>query len=750
MTLSAQEEYLKLKRQLQRQRELPHLFGQKFYFWQRKFWDSLNRQNFLTAANQIGKSSINIKKAIHWATAPHLWKELWPTKIIDPEYDKPRQFWYLYPDSKVATAEFHEKWVAEFLPRGSMKDHPVFGWRAEFEKKQIVKIVFNTGVTIYFKTYSQNPQSLQSGTVYAMFCFTAGHLITTDKGQVPIELIKVGDMVLTRDGYRRVQNTMSDIKPVIKRKFANGEVIEGTGEHPFLVNGGEWREFANLQNDDTCYMLPGWKLIRKLYYLRSVFTSVIRKMRIIAGKIIIERMTAKYSTFPYGRHTIKGQFLRIVSSIMLILIRLIIALKTFNVLLERSILKYIKKRSGVRLKPTHLYVPFAVQILFQKVLRKLSPATVHKDAGKRHTEKDLKRVYNITVEGKPEYFVNGILVHNCDEELPIHLYDELKQRLSNTLGYFHMVFTATLNQEEWRRAMEEQGTDDELFPDAFKQQISKFDCMYFEDGTPSAWTKERIETEIRECSSETEVQRRIYGKFVSEEGLVYSGYDKKLNRMEARDIPIDWYVFTGLDYGSGGKKGHPSAFIYLAVNPDFTQGEVFRGRRLDGVQTTAGDLLDRYIRDRAEAQLDGRINVQSYDYHCRDLKTLADRLPDEPLVPANKSRDEGKEILNTLFKFVALRIHKDADGELDKLDRELCSLREETDKRKAKDDFIDALRYTVMAVPWNMHKIKSVKPTEMPRPLTDEDRRRGIVDNRNVLEDALIDEINMWNDLLEP
>jgi len=512
---TAGNDYLKLERmkllekRLALQRELPHLYAHKKYPWQRKFYDSVNPMNLLTAANQIGKSSINIIKAIDWATDKSKWKKLWPLKIKHPD-DTPGQFWYLYPDLKLATVEYHEKWVKEFLPKGAMKDDPIYGWHPKFNaSKQIEEIRFNSGVTIYFKTYSQNPSSLQSGTVYAIF---------------------------------------------------------------------------------------------------------------------------------------------------------------------------------------------------------------------------------------------------CDEELPFSLYDEIKARISAVDGYFHLVFTATLNQDEWRRAMEPEEGETETFPEALKLQISLYDCRQYEDGSQSDWTDERIQSKIDGCSSETEVNRRIHGKFVSELNRKYQ-FEFSLNTItqEQSKIKKDWAIYTGVDIGSGGKDGHPASIVFVAVSPDYTLGEVFYGKRLDfevvHKNTTAGDILEEYLK--MKEGYENRIIEQRYDYAARDFKTLADRIG-ENFLPANKRHDEGEDILNTLFRYMALSIHHDAHDLL-KLCTELKSLKKDTDKRAAKDDYTDALRYACVGIPWDLDKIK-VKKFEKPKPpLTDLDYRRGLdIDERGKVNDDIVNEISFWNDNYDP
>lgn len=107
-------------------------------------------------------SSTQIRKAIRWATEPELWPKLWKTK--------PNQFWYFYPTYDLATVEFDEKWVKEFLPRGVFKNHERYGWTSEKVAKKIHCIRFNTGITIYFKSYEQDPKSIQASSVHAVFC----------------------------------------------------------------------------------------------------------------------------------------------------------------------------------------------------------------------------------------------------------------------------------------------------------------------------------------------------------------------------------------------------------------------------------------------------------------------------------------------------------------------------------------------------------------------------------------------------
>ncbi len=454
-----QKEYLALKeRQIALREGLPYLHGWKWYPWAREFYESANKLNFLCAANQISKSSTQIRKCINWATDQILWPRLWR--------QKPVQFWYLYPTSNQATIEFETKWK-QFLPKGAFKDDPIYGWRSEVKNKEIFAIHFNSGVHIYFKSYAQDVQSLQTGTCDAIF---------------------------------------------------------------------------------------------------------------------------------------------------------------------------------------------------------------------------------------------------CDEELPVELYDELIFRISSSDGYFHMVFTATLGQEFWREVLEETG-DREKLQGAWKRQVSMYDCMLYEDGTPSHWTREKIQIVINRCKTHNEVLRRVWGKFVVDAGLKYEAFDIKRHLIAAKPVPKDWYVYGAADYGSGGEKGHPAAVCFVAVSPDHRKGRAFLGWRGDGVPTTASDVVEKFVALKKEHRL--TLSGQYYDQSCKDFFSIASGMG-EPFLPADKSHEKGEQVLNVLFKNNLLYI--DSTEELDKLAGELSNLKKETAKNKAKDDFCDALRYAVTRIPWDWSVITGALPDGYQEP----------------------------------
>lgn len=443
-------EYLKLlEAKVKYQELLPHLYGWKLYKWAQEYWDSKSKVQLICAANQISKSSTQIRKHIHWATSPDLWPTLWKTK--------PTQFWYIYPTRDVAHIEYMKKMVTEFLPRGEFRyDHPQYGWKPEIYHNRIFAIHWNSGVSTYFKTYAQNVQDLQTGTVYKL---------------------------------------------------------------------------------------------------------------------------------------------------------------------------------------------------------------------------------------------------DLDEECPEELMSELMMRLAATDGYLSAVFTPTIGQEYWREAIEERGSK-ERFPDAFKRQVSMYDCLLYGDGSRSPWSLAQIRRAENSCKSQNEIDRRVNGKFVVAEGLKYATFHKLANRKPGHPVPKSWSIWIGVDIGSGGEENHPSAIAVVAVSPDWKEGRVIDGWRGDGEVTTAADVV---IRAQAMSRLYPNPIIK-YDFACRDFYTIATE-NGLPVQPAEKNHIIGEHVLNVLFKNKMLWVYD--YPQLDPLCVELSMLKNSTGKRQAKDDFIDALRYACASVPWDWSCITS-------------------------------------------
>jgi hypothetical protein len=718
---------------------LPHLHGFKWYEWAWKFFNHTNHMGLLCAANQISKSSTAIRKNIHRATDTALWPKLWPKN------PHPRQFWYLYPDKNVATSEFQSKWVPEFMPKTGMFDKTPqreknvcakYGWRAYYDKKRIDYVEFTNGLRIYFKTYAQDVHSLQSSSPHMITCFTAGTLIMSEYGPKPIEELTVGDMVWSHKGWRPIVKTFQHVAPVVTREFDDGTEITATLDHPFLVEGIGWKDFSQLTHEDVCGKLPGWKILEKLYYLKVGLTRAFRKAMTSVHETISVAGEGNFCMSLCGSSSMDGRSLRGTSSTTATLLRSTTVSKISSACRVGSTPESISCMSGSSLGTTNESAKSAGKCSRLAVLRRLLLGTVLKLAdvsgkiapalfAKRFSALDRtyppgrvrqsadnpssqitvteKPVYNIEVDISHTYFSQGYQVHNCDEELPEDLYSELQARLFATNGYFDMVFTATKNQEMWWRAIEGEG-EQELFPDAFKLQVTMYDCLKYNDGTPGHFTTKRIDKIIESCKSPTEVDRRVKGRFVTEIGRKYPAFDPRRHYVKPFALPKNCKFYAGIDIGSGGQGGHPSAICFIAVDPEYRKGWVYKGWRGDGIPTTAGDTFMKFIEMRGGTNM----TLQLYDQACRDFYTIASRAG-ESFQGSEKSHDLGEQIINSLFANNMLYLFD--TPEIRKLGGEFMRLLLDTPKKQAKDDFADACRYTAVMIPWDWTAIKDL-PTD--------------------------------------
>ena len=113
------------------------------------------------------------------------------------------------------------------------------------------RLVWPNGAQAF--TYSAAaPSQLRGPQHDAAWCVAKGELVTTCRGEIPIEQVKVGDFVATRNGYRRVLATMmTNPDAEIMEIYDNeGRVLRCTPNHRVFANG-DWQLAENVSPSDV-------------------------------------------------------------------------------------------------------------------------------------------------------------------------------------------------------------------------------------------------------------------------------------------------------------------------------------------------------------------------------------------------------------------------------------------------------------------------------------------------------------------
>ncbi len=270
-------------------------------------------------------------------------------------------------------------------------------------------------------------------------CFIAGTKVLTNKGQVPIEKLKVGDKVMTRQGYKKIIGIGNRLEKVIT-KFG----ITATPNHPFITKDGIKR-FKYVNALDTLYIWNEKQLSIKEGNITDILNQEVGICEYIFGHILKANMHLLHYIDRFGK-IISERFQKAIKSTTKMEIPLITLLTILNVFLLKNIQQNIglkrkqknqerillnsqdlKLLNGIVLKKEENGIKNNILKLFQKLKNiNIHVSTAIKNIGlqgKRRqtiaantvdTSIGMERVFNIHVKTTNEFFANNILVHNCD------------------------------------------------------------------------------------------------------------------------------------------------------------------------------------------------------------------------------------------------------------------------------------------------------------------------------------------------
>lgn len=254
--------------------------------------------------------------------------------------------------------------------------------------------------------------SAPSGRHDDIVCLTIGSLILTDKGQIPIEKIKIGDLVMTRKGYKPVIKTGHRLKEVI-----NNLGLRGTPDHPVILANGKVKPLQFVRLNDIIHVWNQQKQkIEKLSYIevKSIIDTQNQKdgiLESIFGDMINGRLRQLLYIVKNGL-IISERYRKDILSTIKTIIHSIMNLQIYNAYPVVNIIDIIQD-SELQRKQQSVPISFVTKNLNTQILcERLSSAPIY--AGK-----EIEMVYNLQISECPEYFANNILVHNCSLMLAV-------------------------------------------------------------------------------------------------------------------------------------------------------------------------------------------------------------------------------------------------------------------------------------------------------------------------------------------
>jgi hypothetical protein len=242
-------------------------------------------------------------------------------------------------------------------------------------------------------------------------CLVGDTLIKTYRGDIPIREVTVDDLVMTRDGYKKVLGcAMTGLKPVIE-KYG----LRGTENHPIFVKtkgGDKIKRLTDMVSSDITYI---WN--EKLSAITESHTTDTQRQNggnlgLTFGSTINGKVLRLLSTVRYGK-TVMGQSLQSIVSTIEMGIQGIMNFLTLSYCPGMTTQSYTQKNDFW----TMITAKNNYDILKRsESLQRNGTLLLKEENGIQNTGEKvgtLEKVYNLSVEGH-EYLANNILVHNCD------------------------------------------------------------------------------------------------------------------------------------------------------------------------------------------------------------------------------------------------------------------------------------------------------------------------------------------------
>lgn len=325
---------------------------------------------------------------------------------------------------------------------GILAVHPP-DFRPHYEPSK-TRVTWANGAVAYLYNATE-PDQLRGPAFEASWCdelcFIFNTLVATPCGEIGIQDISVGDEVLTRAGCRRVTGTRNRKASVGRIRFDNGTELIGTAEHPVLLSHG-WTSLSDLAiGDMACAMRVSNGKASGGIPIEGKITNIAEPGRWgeetepgFIGKFTGPFMVLyrKVSTFITRMATIETMPSAIWNCSLAVSTWPITGKpRRFHGPIGRTCpsRSFCASIAGSRLAAVAEEGKRFARDVNSDELRQNGKRAAHAATAGLGLSADLdtfavsvvstwepvgeRTVYNIQVEDQPEYFANGILVHNC-------------------------------------------------------------------------------------------------------------------------------------------------------------------------------------------------------------------------------------------------------------------------------------------------------------------------------------------------
>jgi phage terminase large subunit len=274
-------------------------------------------------------------------------------------------------------------------------------------------------------------------------CFVGDTKIRAKFGDVNIEDVQIGDLVLTSNGYKEVVHKFNNGNKQVNKYLLQFDTffisLTCTDNHKIKTSNG-WKAISQLQTNDVLYLCKSLTEKSISYTMeKTTLAGALKDFMLKFGKnikVLFQKATM-FTTKTAIRTITKFQTLTLSEAICILNLRVKNVLKTIQSLLKTFTLKALKpqkfgtvqmkERNGTQNMESklgliesskHLFVNNAAKNTQQGTQGFQNSAITTARLKHLEIEESSKQmVYDLMIEETHEYFANGVLVHNCIDAL---------------------------------------------------------------------------------------------------------------------------------------------------------------------------------------------------------------------------------------------------------------------------------------------------------------------------------------------